>query len=187
MKRIAVIGTTGSGKSTLARLIAKRLALAYIELDAINWQENWTEMPRAEMADRVGKLVQGDGWVVEGGYSFVRDTIWQRADTVIWLDYPFWTVFGRLFRRTMRRAVKQEVLWAGNRESLVRAFSRDSILLWCIKTHRRRHRQYGELVMRPEYAHLKVLRFRHPYEAEEFIRSLHEHQTSSELGHGCHS
>jgi adenylate kinase family enzyme len=173
MQRIAIVGTTGSGKTTLARRTAELLGVPHVELDAINWRENWTEAPREEMTARVAEIVKSDGWVIEGGYSFVREMIWSRADTVIWLDYPFPVVFGRLFRRTMRRNITRERLWAGNQESMTRTLSRDSILVWCIRTHWRRHRQFTELVVRPEYAHLNVHRFRHPSEADAFIACLH--------------
>ena len=45
-KRIAVIGATCSGKSTLARKLAKKLALDYIELDALQWGPNWNRRPK---------------------------------------------------------------------------------------------------------------------------------------------
>jgi adenylate kinase family enzyme len=172
MERIVVVGTTGSGKTTIARQISKTLDLPCVELDAIHWLPNWTELPQDEMAARVAEVVKGDRWVIEGGYSFVRDLIWPRADTLIWLDYPFGIVFGRLFRRTVRRSITGETLWPGCRESFGKAFSSDSILLWCIKTHQRNHRKFTELVKRPEYAHLDVLRFRHPREADAFIDGL---------------
>ena len=172
MERIAIVGTTGSGKTTLARQIAERLGCHCCELDAINWQPNWTELEADRLVERVGNVVHTDRWIIEGNYASVRPLIWERADTLVWLDYPFPIVFARLLKRTIRRNVTRENLWSGNRESVRRTLSRDSILLWCLKTYGMRRRQYTECVANPDYSHLKVLRFRHPREVEDWLNRL---------------
>ena len=121
------------------------------------------------MIERVGDIVHKDRWIIEGNYPAVRTLIWERADTLVWLDYPFPIVFGRLLRRTIQRNVTQEDLWSGNRESVRRTLSRDSILLWCLKTYAMRRRQYSECVTHPDFSHLRVLRFRHPRAVEEWL------------------
>ena len=57
---------------------------------------------------------------MDGGYSPIRDLIWSRADTIVWLDYPMPTVLGRWARRTATRIRSGEEFWpgTGNRESL---------------------------------------------------------------------
>lgn len=145
-RRIFVRGTSGSGKSTLARKIAEKLDLEYIEMDAIHHQPNWTERPREETAAILDEVTKRENWVVDGNYSFALDHHVDRADMVVWLDYSFPFVFGRLLLRTLRRGIKKEVLWAGNRETLTKAFfSKDSILWWMITTHHRRRRQCLEM------------------------------------------
>jgi hypothetical protein len=49
-----------------------------------------------------------------------------------------------LLRRTARRIVTREDLWGtGNRETALRSFfSRQSILLWALKTHRRNRARF---------------------------------------------
>ena len=44
-QRISIIGTSGCGKTTLARQLCQRLAIPHIELDALHWEANWTEVP----------------------------------------------------------------------------------------------------------------------------------------------
>jgi hypothetical protein len=72
-------------------------------------------------------------------------TIRGAADTLVWLDLPFPLVIWRLFWRTLRRSVSQENLWgSGNTESLVRSFfTRQSILLYAMKTHGRNRRRFA--------------------------------------------
>ncbi len=111
--------------------------------------------------------------MVDGNYSVVRSTIWSRADTVIWLDYPLWLVYARLIPRTIRRVARREALWNGNRERLwEQFFSRDSLLLWALTTYRRRRREYSELMRRPENAHLRFRRFRSPRQTERWLAGL---------------
>ena len=172
MERIAIVGTTGSGKTTLARQIAERLGCHCCELDAINWQPNWEQLDDNRLVERVGVVVDKDRWIIEGNYPSVRPLIWERADTLVWLDYPFPIVFGRLLKRTIHRNVTREDLWSGNRESGRRTLSRESILLWCLKTYGMRRRQYSQCVADPGYSHLNVLRFRHPREVEDWLQSV---------------
>ena len=59
--RINVTGTTGSGKTTAAHLIAGRLGLRRIEIDAMAWRPNWETTPRDELRTLVDEATQGAG------------------------------------------------------------------------------------------------------------------------------
>lgn len=174
-KRIVVIGTTSSGKSTLAQTLSKRLGIPYVELDGLFWEPNWQEASPLDFWLRVETAIEPDAWVVAGNYRLVRDMIWERAELIIWLDYPFQIVFWRLLTRTIRRAWTQEELWSGNRETFwrhLKLWSPDSLFHWLFKTYWRRKREIPMLLSLPEYTHLKSLHFKHPHEAEEWLRNL---------------
>ena len=171
-RRISVVGTIGSGKTTFALKTSKLLNAPHIELDALHWEPNWIEAPNDLFRERVKQSLQGDTWVVDGNYHQVRDIVWSRAETVVWLDFPFSTIMSRLARRTLRRIVTHEELWKGNQEHIRGLFSRDSVFLWAIRTYRRRRKQYPILLNRPENSHLTVVRLRSPREAEEFLSKL---------------
>lgn len=173
--RINVVGTCGSGKTTVAKSLAGLLGVPHVELDALFWRSGWGEATDPELRAAVSEAAAGDAWVIDGNYSRVRDLIWPRADTVVWLDYSFLCVFSQLLGRTIRRAVLREPLWHGNRESLRTSFlSRDSILLWAVKTHRRRRSQCRALLANPASSHLKVIQLRSPREAERWLRRIAE-------------
>lgn len=172
-QRISVVGTTGSGKTTTAQEISKRLQLPHIELDALSWAENWTEVPLEEFQARVRAAVAGERWVIDGNYSRIRPFVWERAQTVVYLDFSFGRVFWQLLTRTLRRSIRKEVLWSGNREELGRAFfRRDSILLWMLQTYHRRRRQYPVLFQQPEYSHLQVVHLKTPRMRDEWLANL---------------
>ncbi|MBW4459777.1 MAG: adenylate kinase [Nodosilinea sp. WJT8-NPBG4] len=172
MARISIVGTTGSGKTTLARQVAQRCLLSHVELDALQWEPNWTPGEPQVFRDRVRLALSGDRWVVDGNYSAVRDIVWEKADTVVFLDYPFGLVMGRLLRRTWRRSLHQEELWNGNRETFRQSFfSRDSILVWLLRTYWKKRKQYPALFQQPEYAHLSTVHLRSPKAAEEWLLS----------------
>jgi len=172
-RRIAVVGTTGSGKTTTAAEIARRLGLPHIEIDALNWGPNWTPARPEDLYRRVAERTQGTSWVIDGNYGAVREIVWGRADTLVWLDLPFLVVLGRLLKRTLQRILTREQLWGTNRETWRGQFlSRDSLFVWVVKTHWRRRRQYAGLLSHPEYAHLRVVRLRSPRAVRKWLDML---------------
>jgi adenylate kinase family enzyme len=172
-RRINVVGTTGSGKTTLAGQLAQRLGYPHIELDALHWEPNWAEAPLEVFRQRTADALSDDCWVVDGNYSKVRDIVWTRADTVVWLDYSLPLILWRLLHRGVRRAATQEELWGGNRETWRGLFfSRDSLFLWALQTYRRRRREYPELLERPEHAHLRLIHLHSPRKTTTWLASV---------------
>jgi adenylate kinase family enzyme len=172
MKRVVVIGTTGSGKSRLAEQLAERTGLRVIELDSLFWGRDWQPAPVELFRHRVEREIRDGGWIVVGNYSQVRDLTWPAADTLVWLDLPLPLVMSRLVRRTVHRAASRQELWGtGNRETFRNAFfSRQSILLWALKTHRRNRRRFDsecESLAREK----RVVRLKNPREIERFVQA----------------
>ncbi len=174
MQRVVVVGTTGSGKSTLASALAARRDLTLIDPDALYWGANWQPVGDTIFRARVAEAVAADRWTFAGNYSSVRDLIWSRADTLIWLDYPFALIFVRLLRRTIRRIRTQENLWnTGNYETWRKQFlSRDSLFVWLLKTYQRRQREIPALLRQPEYAHLQVIHFTSARDADIWLQHV---------------
>ncbi|HXH60539.1 MAG TPA: AAA family ATPase [Fimbriimonadaceae bacterium] len=172
-KRVIVRGTSGAGKTTFAKALAEKIGCRYVEMDAIHHMPNWTERPREETRTIVDEIVKGDAWVIDGNYSHALEGHVEKADAIVWLDYGFIFVFWRLFIRTVRRGVKKEELWAGNREDLWKAFfTRESILWWMITTHRRRHRQCDEMENLLTGSHTRLLRFTSARQAAAWLDGL---------------
>ncbi len=174
-RRLAVVGTTGSGKSTLAKRLAERFGLELIELDALHWGPNWTPAKPEVLRARVEAATSSKFWVAAGNYHVVRDLIWSRAESIIWLDYSLPFIFWRLIVRTIRRSMFQEELWNGNREKFwwhLKIWSDESLFRWLFKTYWRRKREYASLLTLPEHQHLKIFRFEAEKQTKNWLASL---------------
>ena len=131
--------------------------LSYVELDGLHWGPNWTPCPTDEFRARVEAAVAGTAWVVDGNYTGkLGDFVLEHAELVVWLDLPLHVTLPRLWSRTRRRMREQTVLWGGNRENWRDVlFSRDSLLVYTVRTHGRRRRLFAGLM-----ASYKMVRLR---------------------------
>lgn len=172
VQRIVVVGSSGAGKTTLAKNLAARLGHPYVELDALRWDANWTAADRELFRSRIQTAIGTDAWVVDGNYSIARDLVWPRADTLIWLDYSLAVILPRLLQRTLRRGLTGEVLWNGNRENLAELFTRNSLVLWTLRTYFRHHREYPKAFEQPEHRHLQIFHLRSPRETTAWLKGL---------------
>lgn len=165
-KVVLIASASGCGKTTLGRELARRLDVPFHELDALHHGPGWTEATAVELRARVEPLLGEDHWVVDGSYrSKLGDLVLEHADVVVWLDLPRRVWLPRLLRRTVRRIVRREELWNGNRESLRNViFSRESLLLFAVRTYSPRRRLYSHALAR-----FPVVRLRSPREVERWL------------------
>jgi len=175
LARIAIVGTSCTGKTILARSLSRALGLPHTELDVLYWGPDWTPRPLEEFRSRVQAAVAASTWVIDGNYSAVRELVWRHATTLVWLNYPFSLVFPRAVLRTARRIITQEPLFAGNREALRGIADPEWIPWWVLRTFWKRRREYPALLRLPEFAHLQVLEFTHPKQAERFLQDSGRH------------
>jgi len=171
VQRISVVGNSGSGKSTLARRIAAALDIPFLELDSLFHQPGWQPLDTGEFRRRVSDFTDGPAWIVDGNYSKVRDIVWGRADTVIWLDPPRHRVMRQLIPRTLRRMATGAELWNGNRERWRFLFNREeSILAWAWTSHHGYREKYLSAQADPANGRLDFIRLGTPDQAEALVR-----------------
>ncbi|HHZ8493427.1 TPA: AAA family ATPase [Enterobacter mori] len=178
--KINIIGTSGSGKSTLARRIATELSLPYIEMDRLYWRPDWQGTPDEVLLKTLAEtLAATPGWVLDGNYNRTRPVKWREVDLVVWVDCGFLRTLWQAVTRAFKRAWHQQVLWpgTGNRESFRRSFfSRESIIIWTLKTWRSNRERYEADMQNPQYAHIRFVRITRRQEAEALISSLKSHR-----------
>lgn len=171
--RIAVVGAPGAGKSTLARRLAVALEAKHIELDTLHFLPGWKFRPQEVVRADVRSAVAAERWVACGNWRGVRDLVWSRATSVVWLDYSLAVCFQRLLKRTLRRCWSGEEVHNGNREFFTTQFlSRDSLLLYLLREHGRRRRDLDSASRDPAWRHLPVQRLKRPRDLELFVHNL---------------
>lgn len=118
-RNIVVIGISGTGKSTISRKLAALKGLPLYHMDSIIWNENWMESDDQTIQLLLEKIADTDGWIVEGWVDQYSKTILERADLILYLDYPGWLALcGGLQRWWCYRGTKRPEMPDGCNESL---------------------------------------------------------------------
>jgi adenylate kinase family enzyme len=172
-KRIVVIGSSCAGKTTFASKLATAIGAKHIELDALHWEPNWKEADSAIFRARVQATLDSDSWVVDGNYrEKIKDIVWPIADTLVWLDPSLLVVLRRFFVRSFLRSIRGDLLWGHSRETLRNnIFSKNSLLMWILSTHKKRTVSYLKLLENPP-AGVAVYRLSSEKQVNEFFRQL---------------
>ena len=170
--RIAIAGASGAGKTTLAARLASVHGLPRVELDALYYGPGWTRRDDLEATARAA--LGGPRWITEWQYDEVIPLLAERADLVIWLDYPRRTTATSVLLRTALRRLHHEVLWAGNREGglLSAVWNPHHALRYAVTTGGRRLRAQLAPVLDPARDRPEVWRFGSPAQLSAWTSSL---------------
>lgn len=102
MKRIMIIGCCGSGKSTLSRRLHQVTNLPLHHLDQYYFKPNWEVTPKEEWKEIVTELANKDQWIIDGNYGGTMEVRFERADTIVYMDYStlrcLWRVLKRIWK-----------------------------------------------------------------------------------------
>lgn len=171
MNKIIIIGTTGAGKTTLARKLAAIYNLKIIELDDLYWNKNWTSASDIEFEQRIITQTPKENWVMTGNYTRFHHLTWDKADTLVWLDYPFIIHFWHLLKRTLQRLLDKKEICNGNKETWHHVFSRKSIFIWLFKTYKRRRKENNHIFNTSSlYPHLTKIRLSSPSMCNQWLQ-----------------
>lgn len=135
----------------MARRLASLLGVPHVEIDSLFHGPGWA--PNPDFVAEVERFTSGENWVTEWQYSSARPRLAERAELLVWLDYPRAVVMWQVVRRTIKRRVRREVLWNGNVEPPLRTIIRDPehIVRWAWSTHRSTGQRVEDLLrLRPE-------------------------------------
>lgn len=168
VQRVLVAGITGSGKTTFARELAARAGLPFHEMDALYHGPGWVPLDSFE-AD-VDRISAGDSWVFDShGYAQVRDLLWSRADTVVWLSYPRPVVMSRVLRRSFVRARHGQEIFNGNTETFRDWLDPEHPVQWAWTQYEARRQDLLARFADPAYAHVRKVRLSGPWAARRWL------------------
>lgn len=88
MKKVIVIGSPGSGKSTFARKLRDKTGLPLYYLDMIWHKPDKTNVSREEFDERLGEILSGESYIIDGNYSRTLERRFEACDTVFFMDIP---------------------------------------------------------------------------------------------------
>lgn len=169
MRRVVVVGPCGSGKTTVARSIAGRADLPCTDLDELFWRPGWSMAPVDEFRAAVADVAAGERWVVAGNYTTtIRDLLWPRADTLVWLDLPRTLTMARVVRRTVEDLVRRREVFTGCWQT-PRVVRQTRLLPVAWEQSATFRARYPELLADDAAAHLLAVRLRSAGHVREWL------------------
>jgi adenylate kinase family enzyme len=179
--RILIIGRTGSGKTTLAKELAAKLGIPHVELDSLFFNPDFSTVALPVLRERTSAAIAGERWVTDGNKSAVRDLVWPRADTIIWLDYPLAVSIWRLGKRAIWRTsvLQEQAAKTGEKKAglFKKMFSAGRGVLRALQSHMGQRREFPKLFALPENQHLAVVRLRSPQATQQWLARVTQAKT----------
>lgn len=171
--KIVVVGANGSGKTTFAKKLSGEIGIPHYELDSVYWQPDWGELTLSEFRKRVDEITRKEQWIIDGNYTRNQDLTILRADSVIWLDYPFFKTIFNVVKRSLSRSITKKPLWHNNKESFRRIFSKDSIIIFAVRTYNRKRARYKMLMLTEGFRNKNWVILRNKIDESDFFDALH--------------
>lgn len=123
----------------MAAAISERTGLPWHSVDDLTWRPGWETVEPELQREIFTDICSGERWILDTAYGQWMDVPLARVEVIVALDYPGWFSFLRLLRRSVARAVDGRKICNGNVETFGKLLTPDSILLWHLKSYRRKH------------------------------------------------
>lgn len=126
---------------------------------------SWVESSREELEAALAPILAQERWLIDGNYGGTLAARIERADTIVYLDYPPWLCLRRALKRVLRFRGKVRPDMA---EGCPERFNLEFLLY--IMNWNRGPRPRIEAKLKGHEG--KVRRFRHPRGLEGWLQSL---------------
>ena len=104
-RRVIVTVLAGSGKSTFSLALAAKTGLPVIHLDLHFWKPGWVAPSDSEWREKQRGVLAGDAWIADGNYHETLELRLELADTVVFINTPWFVCARRALLRGVRRPV----------------------------------------------------------------------------------
>lgn len=168
-RRVVVTGMAGAGKSTFSRALSAQTGLPVIHLDVYYWAPGWVEPTEQEWREKQRSLLAGDEWIADGNYYATLDLRLERADSVVFLDTPWWICAWRTFLRGIHEPPAGFELPEGCEQSRWRRLRDEWRLVWRIWRVRRSEREEEFAVLSEHGKHVALVVLRSKRAARDFL------------------
>ena len=155
MKKIVIIGACGSGKTTLGHQLSQKLQIKATDMDELYWLPGWKRRPFQEFVDLVKQATSKEKWIICGNYSKLQHLTLGDADTIIWLDLPFFTLLWRIIKRSIEQAINRSTICNGNRQSFAQFLWLFNHLFKSYWKKKKRYRRLKEVFTEAQWIHLE--------------------------------
>lgn len=108
IRKIAIIGGPGTGKTTLATILSNALSIHSYSLDPIKFSNNWKKKSKSEVEKQINFILKEKTWIIEGNTLTYLKKIVDKADLIIFLDYPLFFQLKGIFHRFWKCCIKEE-------------------------------------------------------------------------------
>ena len=167
MKRVMIIGCGGSGKSTLARMLGEKTGLPVVHLDQIWWSPgNWQHMERAEFDRLLIEEIEREKWILDGNFDRTMQLRLAKADTVIYLDFPFVICLFSWIKRVIQN-------WGKARADMAPGCAEwfdPEFVKWLWGFNRKNRAKYYKLLSEQKGKNIYIFKNRH--QVRKFLQSL---------------
>ncbi len=168
-RRALVSGLAGAGKSTFSRALSAKTGLPVVHLDVHFWKPGWVEPSEEEWREKQCDLITGDEWILDGNYHATLDLRLERADTVVYLDTPWWVCVRRAIVRGVRTRPAGFQLPYGCDESPFRRFHDEWSLIWRIWRARKSERELESRILSRQGNHVTLYVLRSKRAVRDFL------------------
>ncbi|MCH3972715.1 MAG: DNA topology modulation protein FlaR [Oscillospiraceae bacterium] len=105
--KIHIIGGSGSGKTYLANRLSQKYGVPHDDLDDLFWKNTANQygvkMPREKRDQFLKEILKRKDWIIEGVYHAWVHESFEKADTIIVLDFPVGICKFRVLIRFLKR------------------------------------------------------------------------------------
>ena len=96
-----IVGRPGSGKTVFADRLGTLTGREVTHLDKHYWKPGWIKAYSSseEFREKVRELISQDEWILDGNFTKSIDLRLERADTVIFFNFPIWMCLLGVYKR----------------------------------------------------------------------------------------
>lgn len=165
--RILILGGPGSGKTTLAKILSKKYNLPVVNLDGINYLENWIPRDKKERDNIIISEANKDKWIIEGIYKSTLEIRAKRADLIIILDYKTRSLIYGVLKRYFTGIGKEKEEIKGCKEKIDKDF-----IKYIINFNKKTKNKYMDILYKIENIDDKIICFKNRKELNNYINKL---------------